>query len=200
MKPSVRPRLLEAAIVLFAEHGYSGVNVQDILLKAATNLNSFRTYFTDKKGAFAAVLEEELERAPAASEMAMMLVQNRKKQDMRSLVRHMVQSWYESLSLQTARLLTYTFLSGHEEWRKKANKYLSQVTEVIASSIGEIETASTAKYKLNPEAAAKLLVLALLGLKVIESAPRPAKARSAEADLIIDQCLYPLFASAPKEK
>jgi AcrR family transcriptional regulator len=205
MKPSVRPRLLEAATVLFAEHGYSGVNVQDILVKASTNLNSFRTYFTDKKGAFSAVLEEELECVPPASEMAMMLVQNRRSQDMVPLFRTMMQNWHQSFPRPAARLLMYALLSGNDDWKKKVNKYLTQVIDVAVSSMREMEAARTAKRKFNPEIAARLLVLALFHLKVTAALPKQAKSRSTEpdmveAELMIDQCLFPFIESTAKER
>lgn len=199
MKPSVRPRLLEAAIDLFTERGFSGVNVQDILLKASTNLNSFRTYFTDKKGAFAATLEEALERAPSASEMAMSVVQNRKKHDLRLVVREMVQTWYTSLSRQTAKLLMHALLSGNEDWRRKAGKYLSDITDVVTSCI-EAESPKGAKGGFDPEAAAKSLVLALFALSVTEGPSKISKTRSAQVELIMNQCLLPFFTSGPKEK
>lgn len=56
--PDARQRLLEAALALFAEQGYSGTSTRAIAQSAGTNLAAIRYYFGDKQGLYrAAVLE-----------------------------------------------------------------------------------------------------------------------------------------------
>lgn len=55
-----RQRLLEAALALFAEHGYSGASTRSIAQAAGTNLAAIRYYFGDKQGLYRAAFIEPL--------------------------------------------------------------------------------------------------------------------------------------------
>src|SRR5438045_2007994 len=96
MRPSVEPRLLESAILLFCEHGYSGVNVQDIVVHAKTNLTSFKRQFTDKEGAFDKALDAVIEQTADPAELALVLVEKQQEQDLASLMQTLAQRWYVS--------------------------------------------------------------------------------------------------------
>ena len=52
------PLLIQAALELFAEHGYAGASVRDIAQKAQQNIGAISYYFGDKKGLYTAVSEE----------------------------------------------------------------------------------------------------------------------------------------------
>jgi len=61
---SVRSRLLDAALVLFAEHGYDGVAVDDIVARAGANKRMVYHYFGSKEALYGEVLRtvyDELE-------------------------------------------------------------------------------------------------------------------------------------------
>jgi AcrR family transcriptional regulator len=54
---STRERLLRAAETTFAEHGYSGTRIADIVHAAAVSHGNFYRHFQNKDGVFVAVLE-----------------------------------------------------------------------------------------------------------------------------------------------
>ncbi|UZW57076.1 TetR family transcriptional regulator [Sphingobium sp. JS3065] len=53
----VRTRLLDAAETLFAEHGFSGVSVRDIVALAGLRISSLTYHFESKRELFAQVIE-----------------------------------------------------------------------------------------------------------------------------------------------
>jgi len=52
-----RKRLLEAAVVEFAEYGFSHATVRDICARAEVNLNAVKYHFTDKEGLYVAAVK-----------------------------------------------------------------------------------------------------------------------------------------------
>lgn len=58
-----RERILDAAVALFAAHGYEGTAVRAIVQRAGANLNSVNYYFGGKLGLFRAAMQRELGRA-----------------------------------------------------------------------------------------------------------------------------------------
>lgn len=62
---STRDRILEAALPLFAQHGYAGTSVRAIAGAAGVNVATLAYHFTDKEGLYLTVvqhLHEELQR------------------------------------------------------------------------------------------------------------------------------------------
>lgn len=55
---STRERLLAAAIVEFADHGYEDATVRAICRRAQVNVNAVKYYYTDKQGLYRAALRE----------------------------------------------------------------------------------------------------------------------------------------------
>jgi TetR/AcrR family transcriptional regulator, regulator of cefoperazone and chloramphenicol sensitivity len=53
-----RTRLLDAALVLFADHGFAKTSTRDIALAAQANVASIRYYFGDKAGLYRAVFND----------------------------------------------------------------------------------------------------------------------------------------------
>ncbi|MDH5672602.1 MAG: TetR/AcrR family transcriptional regulator [Myxococcales bacterium] len=68
-------RLLEAAVLLFSEHGYHRTQVMDIVNRARVSAGTFYRYFDDKQGIFFAIAEElschEVEEARKARQMVL---------------------------------------------------------------------------------------------------------------------------------
>lgn len=62
----VPARLLAAAAELFAEHGYAGTTVRDVVARAGTNLNAVNYHFGSKEQLYAAVMRHLAETAEAA--------------------------------------------------------------------------------------------------------------------------------------
>ena len=56
-EPNARERLLETAIGLFAEHGYAGTSVREIVEQAGVSKPVLYYHFQNKEGIFLAILE-----------------------------------------------------------------------------------------------------------------------------------------------
>jgi AcrR family transcriptional regulator len=87
-RDQTRARLLEAAKVLFSQHGYHRTQVMDIVTTAHVSAGTFYRYFDDKQGIFFAIAEElsghEVEEARKARAMVL------EAPDFASAVRNMV--------------------------------------------------------------------------------------------------------------
>ena len=59
-------RLLAAAAELFAEHGYDGTTIRDVVARARTNLNAVNYHFGSKEQLYGAVMQHLADRAEAA--------------------------------------------------------------------------------------------------------------------------------------
>jgi len=178
VKKNVRERVLDAALQLFAQYGYFGVTIRDLAERAGTNLHGVYRAFGDKDGAFDAVLHRILGASLPPARLALLVLEGRKKQEARSLIQAAAQEWYESLSVEGARILLYAYLSGNRRWEKPSSDYLSQISEVLARSM-EVQSAGP-RQDFNPTISAKTLVLSLFVFKVIE-APSKSKSEQAEA-------------------
>lgn len=66
--PGVKERLLAEALALFADRGYDGVAVDEIVLAAGVNKRMVYHYFGSKEGIYSAVLEEAYEGLRASEE------------------------------------------------------------------------------------------------------------------------------------
>jgi len=54
----LRERLIQAAIAVFAERGYNGTTVDDIVAAAGSSKGAFYFYFPNKEGLFLAIVED----------------------------------------------------------------------------------------------------------------------------------------------
>jgi len=54
----LREKLIQAAIAVFAEHGYNGTTVDDIVQAAGSSKGAFYFYFPNKEGLFLALVED----------------------------------------------------------------------------------------------------------------------------------------------
>jgi AcrR family transcriptional regulator len=65
LDPEKRRLLMDVAITLFAEKGYEGASLNEILAKAGFGKSSYYYYFADKEDLFATVIEDYMERVMA---------------------------------------------------------------------------------------------------------------------------------------
>lgn len=63
-----RDRLLRAAAMAFAEHGYDGASTRDICAAAGANLAAIHYHFGDKQALYRAVLDEPLRQLDLATD------------------------------------------------------------------------------------------------------------------------------------
>lgn len=187
MKRDVKQRVLEAAVRLFADHGFFGVTIPELAEGANTNLHGVYRSYGGKEGAFAEALNDTVRGAPDPAQVALVVLENKGRQDPRAVIKAAVQRWYESLSPQAARLMMHAYLSKKREWERPPVDYLQRVTNVLARSMEA--GAKPARDKFNAHSAARAMVMALFLFKIMEA---PSKSKQEEAEAvsgIVDQCL-----------
>ncbi|MGO9831317.1 MAG: TetR/AcrR family transcriptional regulator [Myxococcaceae bacterium] len=62
LEPEKRRQLVDVAVAQFAEHGFAGASLNEILATAGFGKSSYYYYFADKEDLFATVVEEVWER------------------------------------------------------------------------------------------------------------------------------------------
>lgn len=190
-RPPVEPRLLEAALSLFADHGYSGVTTRELARKAKTTEASIYRLYQSKERVFEITLNGVVDRALDPAQLLMMIFENKKKQPLPTLLAAAVQKWYASLPAQAARLLLYAYLSKNEAWRAKAQASIEKIIEILATSM-ETEAKKPGARKFNPRVAAHTLILALFQYKIGFAAAHTAKEEAETVQEIVRHCLQGL--------
>ncbi len=187
MASHTRPEILEAALSLFSDFGYFGVTTRQLAKNAGTTEATIYRHFTSKETLFEAVLDSALEGSLGPAQMLLMIHENKRKQSLPALVVAVLQRWYASNSVQSARLLHQASLSANAKWRRKAHARLDEIVGILASAM-ERETRKLAR-KFNARAAAQMMVLALFQFKIIHGAARPTRREVASVQEILRQGL-----------
>lgn len=191
MASKIEPRILDAAIALFADYGYFGVTTRDVARKAKVTEGSIYRLFSSKDHLFERSLEAVVEHLLEPAQFLMMIFENRKKQDFSSAIAGPLRRWYASMSHQSARLLIYAYLSRNEKWRQSANAPLEKIISIVAGSM-EREIKKGHPRKLNAQAVARGLILALFQFKLTVSPSIPAKEQNGEMEGILQHWLLGL--------
>jgi AcrR family transcriptional regulator len=179
MASKARSRIIDAAIALYADHGYFGVTVRDLARKAKTTEGTLYRVLDSREKTFAAALTTVLDRLLDPAQLALMIFENPKKQDFAPLMASVVRRWYSGMPEQSARFLMQAYWSQNEEWRDKAYAPIEKTIRLLATSIErEMEQAQTAR--LDALAASRTLILSLFQFKLTA----PAKAGKQESQAV----------------
>ncbi|MCA9489787.1 MAG: TetR/AcrR family transcriptional regulator [Myxococcales bacterium] len=154
-----RERILEAALPLFAQHGFAGTSVRTVGAAAGVNVATLAYHFQDKQGLYDAVVQRLHE--DLSSDLAARLAQGMTATDPRELLRSWVfEAWrFSDEHRQHQRLLLRHVLDHGRQ------------PEVIAARWSDplMERAATLVGLLRPDMAEpqrRLLVLTLMHLMV----------------------------------
>ncbi|MEX0786182.1 MAG: TetR family transcriptional regulator [Dehalococcoidia bacterium] len=158
-----RERIIHAAELVFARHGYGESTVQDIADEAAISMGALYHHFASKEELFRAILEEhvrrdvmEYEPRPASSSreaieyfVAYQIDHLRQHPELRGL---QMELWAQAM---------------REDWAREAcaNSFRT-FRELISSLIGIAQEASVARRDLDIEASATLIEAIFLGMAI----------------------------------
>lgn len=184
-------KLVEAAIRLFAERGFDGVSITEIEAEAGGTRAAIYQQFGSKEKLIDEVLRLAISRLLDPGAFVIVIFENRKRQALPELLRSAVQKWYETMPLETARLLMFAAFSKNKEWREMALAPVERIMELLAAGM---EREIKKKGSFRPAVAAKALVLALLQYKVLFSGEKPVKEEASEVRGMIEQWLEGLAA------
>jgi AcrR family transcriptional regulator len=191
MASKIEPRILDAAIALFADYGYFGVTTRDVARKAKVTEGSIYRLFSSKEHLFELCLEAVVEHLLDPAQFLLMIFENRKKQDFSSAIAGPLRRWYASMTNQSARLLTHACLSRNEKWRQSAYAPLEKIIGILAGSM-EREIKKGQPRKFNAQAVARSLILALFQFKITASPSTQAKEQNEEMEGILQHWLLGL--------
>jgi len=191
MASKIEPRILDAAIALFADYGYFGVTTRDVARKAKVTEGSIYRLFRSKDNLFESSLEAVIGHLLDPAQFLLMIFENRKKQDFSSAISSPIRRWYSSLTYQSARLLIQAGLSKNEKWRQAAYAPLEKIIGILAGSM-ERETTKTQQRRFNSNAVARALILALFQFKVTSPTPKSTREEGEQFDGILQHWLHGL--------
>jgi AcrR family transcriptional regulator len=191
MASKIEPRILDAAIALFADYGYFGVTTRDLARKAKVTEGSIYRLFGSKDKLFESALDTVIGHLLDPAQFLLMIFENRQKQDFSSAVAAPVRRWYSSLTHQSARLLIQACLCKNEKWTRTAHAPMEKIIDILAGSM-ERETTKTHPRKFNAHTVARALILALFQFKITSPAARSAKEEGEEVEGILQHWLHGL--------
>jgi len=182
MASKVRPRILQAAIALFADFGYYGVTTRDLAKGAKTTEGSLYRLFTNKEKLFQEALITVVERSLDPAQFLLMLFENEQiRQNTGSVMAKVIKRWYESLPQSSARLLTQAYFVAPKLRHLTVSPYapIDKMIDILATTISRDPKVQV--KKLDAEYSATALILALLHFKITYAA---ASAATNEADAV----------------
>jgi AcrR family transcriptional regulator len=179
---TVRPVLLEKAILLFGERGYNGVTTRDLARAADVAEGSIYNLYKSKENLYMAALEDVTSRTQdELGQMLLAVYSEQKNQGAGYFIAQVARSWYHSISQAAARFLQQVMISdlGHQE---KARKAIGQVVATIAAALAEKTKGRAATHA---QESAETLILALFQLKVTLPIGVGPKAETEKVEAII---------------
>jgi AcrR family transcriptional regulator len=162
MASKIEGPILEKAIELFADHGYSGVGIREIAAAANVTPGSIFRLFESKDSLFKEALRTVACRSLEPVEFQNLLRGD--NNDFPLLLQRALRRWYSSLSPQSARLLMHAALSDNEQWREMASLRTGEIAAILAQSVNKEAQRATAK-PVDALAASRTLILALFNLR-----------------------------------
>lgn len=194
MRSEVEARIMEAAIELFAERGYSA-GARDIAEKArTTTMTIYRSFHSSKEYLFEEALREVIDRSFDPGKFALFIYKDQKSQDLGGVLLSALQGWYAAMQPSSARLLAYAYLSSNKKWREMADAAMEKIMAILATTI-ERQMTRTAKQKPDARAAAKALIALLFEMKMTRSRGRlsqPDNEEAGEVKSLLHYLLQPL--------
>lgn len=176
----VKERLLDAALNLFADRGYDGVAVDEIVDAAGVNKRMVYHYFGSKEGIYAAVLEQAYEGVRASEEK--FFAQRRSRATPRRAMRDLVALYFEFLRShpEFVRLLLWENL--------QRGTHLGQTGPAVTKSpmlahLQELLDAGTADGSFRCGLDARQLLVSLIGLCLVYFSNRHTLARTVGLDV-----------------
>lgn len=188
MASKIEPRILDAAISLFADYGYFGVTTRDVARKAKVTEGSIYRLFSSKDHLFERSLDSVIEHLLDPAQFLLMIFEGRKKLDFSSAIAAPLRRWYSLLTHQSARFLIHACLSKNEKWRQSAYAPLEKIASILAGSM-EREIKKGHARKFNAQVVARSLILALFQFKLTASPTMSAKEHNEEMEGILQHWL-----------
>lgn len=182
----MRERLLAAALDLFADCGYDGVAVDQIVDAAGVNKRMVYHYFGSKEGIYSAVLEQAYEGVRASEEK--FFVQHRSHATPRKAMRELVALYFEFLRShpEFVRLLLWENLQrgahlGHAGPAVTKSPMLARLQDLLDAGVAD----GSFRHSLD----ARQVLVSLIGLCLVYYSNRHTLARTVGLDISAPQAM-----------
>jgi AcrR family transcriptional regulator len=185
MASKIEPRILDAAIVLFADYGYYGVTTRDLARKGKVTEGSIYRIFVTKEKLFDRCLDAVVGRVLDPAQFLLLIFENRKKQEFASAIVGPVRRWYASFSQPAARLMLQASMGQNNHWRQTAYAPLEKTVEILAGSLDR-EISGPKSEKFNSKIVARSLIVSLFQLKAAAPLPCSPKEEAEQRDGILE--------------
>jgi AcrR family transcriptional regulator len=168
MGSKVKPRIINAAITLFGRFGLYGVTTLELAKEARVIEGSLYRLFLTKEKLYDEAVESVVRGSTdALAQFVLTLYSDeRKNQDLASLMGAAVRCWYSSFTQDGARLLLQAAVSD----KKRSAHALSpneKITEILVTMLDrELKDAKKGKSKFDTRTAVESLILTLFQFKI----------------------------------
>jgi AcrR family transcriptional regulator len=193
MRSRVETRILDAAIQLFAERGYSA-GARDIAAKAdSTTMTLYRAFHGRKHNLFEEAVREVIARSFDPGKLLLLTYEGPQSQDFSATLLSALLHWYAAMPPSSARLLAYAYLSRNKKWRDMAHSALEKIIGILATAI-ERQMPRKHEEKFDSRTPAKALVMVLFQMKTCADmrSPRPDKEEMKKVEMLLRYCLHGL--------
>ncbi len=167
--PKVRSKIMEAAAVLFAAHGYTGASIREIATEAGVNGAMIHYYFGSKEKLYKSILETAAVEARALVKQAI-----DEKQDARKRLRGFTYAYstYVFTHPNLARIIHREMLSDGKHLKEVLQKQLGKnyaiLREIISDGVKSGELRSV-NIDLSPFSLIGMIVFFQIGQPVISA-------------------------------
>jgi AcrR family transcriptional regulator len=189
MASKIEGPILEKAIELFAEHGYSGVGIREIAAAANVTPGSIFRLFESKDSLFKEALNTVACRSLEPAEFQALL--HGENSQFPILLQRAVRRWYSSLSSPAAKLLMHAALSHNEQWREMASIRTGEIASILATCLNQ-EAERTRAKPVDALAASRTLILALFNLRSTHTLLGADEEERDAVDKMIEQWIHGL--------
>jgi AcrR family transcriptional regulator len=189
MASKIEGPILEKAIELFAEHGYSGVGIREIAAAANVTPGSIFRLFESKDSLFKEALKTVACRSLEPAEFQALL--HGENNEFPLLLQRALRRWYTSLSPQAAKLLMHAALSKNEQWREMASVRTGEIAAVLAQCLNHEAQRATVR-PVDALAASRTLILALFNLRSTHTLLGADEKERDAVDKMIEQWIHGL--------
>src|SRR5215469_13856908 len=173
MGTEAETRILEAAIELFAEHGYAA-SARDIAAQAnSTTMTLYRVFRNKKENLFTEALETVIKRSFDPGQFMLFIYGEHRSGSFVSVLREGLQRWYFAIHWYSARLMAYACLSDNAKWRQTANAALEKIITVMATAM-ERQLPKAHKQQFDTHAAATTVIMLLFQMRWMRASKTPS--------------------------
>jgi AcrR family transcriptional regulator len=166
VKVSTRDKILEAAMKLFADKGFSGTTTKEIAELAGVNEALIFRYFSTKRDLYGAIIEKKIEEEPG---IKLLLEDLRETRDDWLIFKSIAMRMFDRCGKDPSfmRLLHFSALEGHELSDMFFDTYVEYINMLVSDYIEE-RISEGAFKNINPHLAARAFMGMVINYMIVQ--------------------------------